>query len=164
MDPLMKPLKAFLMLSLTSALVLALVVTASCGDDDEDTDSGVIAAVGDLEIVQAFARAVELGGAAYFTIENTGGTDDALIEAASDVARRVELHETVTEEGMHKMQAVEEIAVPAGGEAILEPGGYHVMLIDLKEEQEVGDTFEITLTFREAGSVDLEIEVRSYTE
>lgn len=162
----MKSLKIFSMLLLTSALILALVATASCGDDDEDGDagSGAIATVGDLEIVEAYARSVELGGAAYFTIANTGDTDDALIEAASDVARRVEPHETVTEEGMHKMQAVEEIMVPAGGEAVMEPGGYHVMLIDLEEELELGDTFEITLTFREAGSVDLEIEVRSYTE
>jgi copper(I)-binding protein len=184
MDRVMKLRTPFWMpLVLTSALVLALVTTVSCGGDEEtgggatatvgateeasatpegEGASAAIATVGDLEIVEAYARSVELGGAAYFTIENTGDTDDALVGAASDVARRVELHETVTEEGMHKMLPVDEIAVPAGGEAVLEPGGYHVMLLDLKEELAVGDTFHITLTFEKAGSVDLEIEVRPF--
>ncbi len=183
MDPTMKSLKAFSVLLLTVALVVAVMATVSCGGDEgnggeatatvgvteeasptpEANGTGAaIATVGDLEIVEAYARVVELGGAAYFTIENKGDTDDALIDAASDAARRVELHETVTEEGMHKMLPVEEIAIPAGGEAILEPGGYHVMLMDLNEELQVGDKINITLTFKEAGPVDLAIEVTPF--
>jgi copper(I)-binding protein len=164
MDPLMKPLKAVSMLLLSSALVVALVVTVSCGNEADDTDAEreAIATVGELEIVEAYVHALMMGGAAYFTIENTGDTDDALIGAVCNAARRVDLHETVTDGRMMKMQPVEEIAVPAGGEAIMEPGGYHVMLIDLKQEYEVGDTLDMTLTFKEAGAIDLAVEVTPF--
>ncbi len=143
---------------LMSGLVLA--ATAGCQNDDE-TETTIVEA-GDLQITGAFARAVMDGGAAYLTVRNTGDEDDALVAASSDVAEMVGLHETVTEGAMMKMQAVEEIAVPAGGEAILEPGGYHVMLMQLKGPLEEGDTFDMTLTFAEAGTVDVAVAVKPF--
>jgi copper(I)-binding protein len=158
----MRPLKALSMLLLTGALLLALLATMSCGDDDDGETASI--KVGDLEITEPFARAVMDGGAPYLTIKNTGDDDDALVDASSNVTAKVGLHETVTDGTTMTMRAVEEIAIPAGGEAILEPGSYHVMLTELEEELGEGDTFEVTLTFEVAGSVDVEVEVKPFAE
>lgn len=151
---------ALWILGLAGALVLALVVSVGCGDgDDEGTFK-----LGDLEISDASARAGVHPSALYFTVKNTGDTDDALIGVASDVAGMAELHRTVTEGVTARMEPVEQIDVPANGEATLEPGGYHVMLMELEEPLEVGDTIEATLTFEEAGSVSIQVPVTSYAE
>ena len=62
--------------------------------------------------------------------------------------------------GAMTMQPVDSIELPAGEEVSLEPGGYHIMLLDLVAPLEVGDTFEITLTFENAGEVTVTAEVR----
>jgi copper(I)-binding protein len=62
--------------------------------------------------------------------------------------------------GMMTMQPVESIEVPADGSVALEPGGYHVMLLDVKKELVPGDTIEVTLTFERAGEVTVTADVR----
>jgi copper(I)-binding protein len=98
--------------------------------------------------------------AVYMVIRNEGGQADRLIRAESDVAETVELHETKMEGGMMKMEPVQGIDVPAGGQVELKPGGLHVMLIGLKRELAVGDRLTATLHFERAGVVTLEAEVR----
>lgn len=58
------------------------------------------------------------------------------------------------------MRPVEKIPVPAGETVNLQPGGYHIMLMDLAAPLEVGSTIEVTLTFENAGDVKVEAEVR----
>jgi hypothetical protein len=65
-----------------------------------------------------------------------------------------------SEAPMMEMRPVEEIPVAAGELVALEPGGYHIMLLDLGEPLEVGDQFEVTLTFEQAGELDVTVEVR----
>lgn len=62
---------------------------------------------------------------------------------------------------MMAMQPVAKIDIPAGGTVALEPGGYHLMLMELKEEPKVGSTVELTLTFEGAGDVVVKAEVRA---
>ena len=62
--------------------------------------------------------------------------------------------------GMMTMQPVESIPVPAGETVELKPGGYHVMLLDVKKVLAVGDTIDVTLTFEKAGEVTTTAEVR----
>ena len=62
--------------------------------------------------------------------------------------------------GMMTMQPVESIAVPAGETVELKPGGYHVMLLEVKKVLAVGDTIDVTLTFEKAGEVKATAEVR----
>jgi hypothetical protein len=57
------------------------------------------------------------------------------------------------------MQQVDAVDVPAGGEAVLEPGGYHVMLIGVTEELAEGDTVDLTLEFAESGEQTVSAEV-----
>jgi copper(I)-binding protein len=58
------------------------------------------------------------------------------------------------------MQRVDRVEIPAGGTVELKPGGYHIMLIGLTRELQVGEQIEITLTFEKAGEVTVTAEVR----
>jgi copper(I)-binding protein len=62
--------------------------------------------------------------------------------------------------GTMTMQEVARVEVPAGETVAFEPGGYHVMLFDLAEPLVAGETFEMELTFENAGTVTVEVEVR----
>lgn len=99
--------------------------------------------------------------AVYMKI-NSGGMADKLIKAESAVANAVELHTVEMKDGMMQMHPVEGgIEVPATGTLELKPGGYHVMLIGLKQELKPGDKFDVKLTFEKAGVKDVVAEVRS---
>jgi copper(I)-binding protein len=99
--------------------------------------------------------------AAYLTIVNTGADADRLTGAESDVAEAVELHQTVMKDNVMSMSAVDAIEVPANGQVDLEPGGYHVMLVGLKQGLNVGDTVKLTLVFEKAGRIDVQAQVKN---
>ena len=69
-----------------------------------------------------------------------------LVEARSPVAGRVELHETRIEQGVARMHHVEAVPIPAE----LKPGGYHVMLMDLKRQLKAGETVPLELVVEAA--------------
>lgn len=105
-----------------------------------------------------------LGGntsTAYMIVRNKGGSTDYLVGVQSEAAEAVEMHTTQTENGISTMRRVERIEVPAGGEAILQPGGFHIMLINLKRELSEGDMVTLTLEFEQSGIVEVDAEVRT---
>lgn len=105
--------------------------------------------------------AADRPAAGYLTIVG-GDTADALIAASSPVSGSIEIHETTADaSGMTAMHPVERIDIAAGATVRLEPGGYHLMLMELVEPVEVGDTVEITLTFETAGEVVVQAAVRA---
>ncbi|MEE4120626.1 MAG: copper chaperone PCu(A)C [Paracoccaceae bacterium] len=116
-----------------------------------------------LEVRDAYARAsspAAMSGAAFMEIVNTGGTDDRLVSAASDIAARVELHTHVMEGDVMRMVHVEEgFELPAGETVVLERGGRHVMFMGLAGPMEHGETVAVTLTFEQAGDMVVEIPV-----
>ena len=117
-----------------------------------------------LRIVQPFTRATPPGATAagvFFVVDNSGASPDALIRAASPVAGRVELHQMSMDGGVMKMRAMSAIDVPAKGRVELAPGSYHLMLLDLTQPIKVGDKVPVTLTFRDAGSIDVVLHVRA---
>jgi copper(I)-binding protein len=77
----------------------------------------------------------------------TSPTDAKLVEARSPAAGVVEIHEMKMDNNVMKMRAVENLALPAGKPVELKPGGYHVMLMDLKAQVKEGDTVPLTLVF-----------------
>lgn len=121
--------------------------------------------VGDLKIDHPFARASAgpaRNGAAYMTLHNTGDADDTLVAAAADVSERIELHEHIMDDGVMRMREVDGgIAVPAGGTAVLEPGGLHIMLLGLHAPLLEGESFPLTLTFERAGEVTVDVAVEA---
>jgi copper(I)-binding protein len=119
------------------------------------------AKAGEITIDQPFARATpaKVGGV-FMMLKNAGGNADRLVKAASPVAETVELHTHVKDGDAMRMRPVENIPVPAKGQTALEPGGYHVMLIGLKQALKEGTSFPLTLTFEKAGTVTLDIPVQ----
>lgn len=73
-------------------------------------------------------------------------TDARLVSAASPVAGVVEIHEMRMEGDVMRMRAVTGLDLPAGSTVELKPGGYHVMLMDLKKPLQDGDMVPLTLT------------------
>jgi copper(I)-binding protein len=117
-----------------------------------------------LSIDHAFTRATPPGaksGGAFLVVENAGPTPDRLIRVASPAAGLVEIHEMAMDAGVMKMRAVPGLDVPPGGKLELKPGGYHVMLLDLKQPLKVGDKVPLTLTFQNAGSIDIAVGVEA---
>ncbi len=99
-------------------------------------------------------------GAFYMTIEGSD-VDDRLVAAYASVCGATELHQTIVTDGVMRMRQAEGgIEIPAGGEALLEPGGYHVMCINKDVEFKVGDIIPVTLTFELAEMQTVDAEIR----
>jgi len=99
--------------------------------------------------------------AAYFLLTNYGDEDDRLLSAASDVAIRVEVHESYeAEEGMMGMREMEALPVPAGETVQFRQGGLHIMFIQLTRPLSDGDEIALTLTFEKAGDMTIDVPVR----
>lgn len=119
---------------------------------------------GDITIMDPYARAAgpsAKAGAAFMLLQNTGDTDDRLVAARTDAAKRVELHTHVESgDGIMQMQEIEGgIALPAGGTHHMMRGGDHVMLMGLNGPLEQGAEITVTLIFEQAGEVDVTIPV-----
>jgi len=103
-----------------------------------------------MSVDDPYVREVPPGqmiSASFMTLKNDADKEVALVKANSDVAKTVELHEHVHEDGMMKMRQVPKIVIPAKGETVLKPGGYHIMLIGLQRKIKSGDKIDINLEF-----------------
>jgi copper(I)-binding protein len=119
---------------------------------------------GDLVITQAWSRATPGGakiGGGYLTIENKGSAPDRLIGGSADVADKVQVHEMAMNNGVMTMRPLEKgLAIEPGKIVKLAPGGYHLMLVDLKSPLKQGDKLPVTLEFERAGKVKLSFDVQ----
>lgn len=99
--------------------------------------------------------------AGYMTITAPSERSDALIGASSPVAAAVEIHETSAgADGMMGMHPVDRVQLPSGSPVALEPGGYHLMLMDVAGELEAGDTIDLVLEFENASNVTIRATIR----
>ena len=119
---------------------------------------------GDLVITQAWSRATP-GGAkiagGYLTIENKGTAADRLVGGSGDVTARIEVHEMSMNDGVMTMRQLDKgLAIEPGKTVKLAPGGYHLMLLDLKSPLKQGDKVPVTLEFEKAGKVKLSFDVQ----
>lgn len=117
---------------------------------------------GPIQAEAGWSRAAGAGrvGAGFITLRNSGAAD-RLVAARAGIARTVELHTHLHENGVMRMRPVEAIDLPANGTVTLEPGGLHIMLIDLQQPLNRGDTVPITLVFEKAGEVQAQLAVQS---
>jgi copper(I)-binding protein len=84
-----------------------------------------------------------------------------LVSASSPVAGVVEVHEMVMDGNVMKMRAVTGLELPAGKAVELKPGGYHLMLMDLKQELKTGDSVPVTLLIEGTGGKRETLEVKA---
>lgn len=73
--------------------------------------------------------------------------DSKLVSASSPLTPVVEVHEMAMQDNVMRMRQIPAVELPAGKAVDLKPGGYHVMLLDLKQQVKEGDTVPITLVF-----------------
>ena len=85
-------------------------------------------------------------GVAYFTVSQGDGDPHSIAAAYVEGVGRTEMHETVTENGVSKMQPVKAVPIEAGKSVQFKAGGLHVMLFDVADTLKAGGTTEITLT------------------
>lgn len=104
----------------------------------------------DVVISDAWVRANAPGqsvGAAYMTL--TSSQDSNLFQVKSPVASSVEIHSMSVKNGVMKMRELETLPLQAGKPEKLAPGGFHLMLFDLKEQLKAGGTVTLTLSFKD---------------
>lgn len=116
-----------------------------------------------ISIIDPYVRLAPPGTkttGAFMTIKNASDKDIQIVKADSPAAHATELHNHINDSGIMRMRQVREIALPAKGEAVLKPGGYHVMLIDMKAPLKEGDKVAITLGFSDGGTKTIEVPVK----
>jgi periplasmic copper chaperone A len=96
---------------------------------------------------------------AFMQLTSTAG--GKLVSASSPSAGVVEIHEMVMEGSTMKMHAIPGLDLPAGKAVELKPGGYHVMLMDLKAPLKAGDSVPITLVVEGKDGKKESIEVKA---
>jgi copper(I)-binding protein len=118
---------------------------------------------GTVMVHDAWARATAgnaTTGAAYVVLMG-GEAPDQLTGTSTPVAATAEVHESVTDNGVMKMRAAPSVPIPAGKMVTFAPGGYHVMLMGLKQPLVADQSFPLTLTFAHAAPVTVEVKVRA---
>ena len=146
----------FLRRSLLASAMLAAGSLASIAHAAGAADS--------ITVVDPYVRQAPPGApatGAFMVIKNSGSKEIKVVKADNPASKLTELHTHLNEGGMMKMRQVPSIPVPAGGEAVLKPGGLHVMLIDLKTALKEGDTVPITLSFDDGSSKKIDVPVKN---
>ena len=101
--------------------------------------------------------------AAFFTMTNNADKSVNLIAVSSDIAEKVQIHTNINEDGMMKMRQVESIMIDANSSTSLQPGGYHVMFLGLKNDLTEGQSVELTLYFDNGEQIKVSTPVQKIT-
>ena len=117
---------------------------------------------GEIVVTRAWTRAAGQNGtgAGFLSIANRGSAADRLVGASSPIARVVEIHTHIREGDILRMRPVAAIDLPPGGTVTLQPGGFHLMLIGLKEPLIQGQSVPLTLRFERAGELQVMLAVQ----
>jgi copper(I)-binding protein len=101
--------------------------------------------------------------AAYMTIANNSAKTVSLMEVQSPAFDHVEMHRSMVKDGMMHMMKQDSIEIPAGGKVMLQPGGYHLMLMKPKHALKAGDKVSFTLKFNDGSRSDVNAPVKKAT-
>ncbi len=121
-------------------LLIALALACAC-----------LSAHAAVEITEAWARATPPGqevGAAYMNLKSDQAA--RLVGASSPIADSIEIHEMSMKNGVMQMRMMQTMPLPAGKVVKLAPGGFHLMLFDLKTPLKAGESIEIELALKDA--------------
>lgn len=137
-------------------LALGLLATATAAQAHDYT-------LGALKIGHPWARATAAtapAGGGFLVVTNTGTTPDRLISARSPAAGLVQIHEMKMEGTVMRMRELEKgLEIPAGATVTLAPGGFHLMMMGLKEPLAQGTKVPLTLVFEKAGKIEVDLAV-----
>jgi hypothetical protein len=127
-----------------------------------------VVSAADLDIKSPWVRGTVAGQKATGAfMELTSASGIAIVGASSPVANVTEIHEMKMDGGVMKMRAIPRLDVAAGKPVSLAPGGYHVMLMDLKQQLKKGDVVPLTLQIenkdKKVETIEIKAEVRELT-
>ncbi|HUK07073.1 MAG TPA: copper chaperone PCu(A)C [Stellaceae bacterium] len=131
-------------IAVTSLLALTMIASVS-------------AQTSSIEVNHVWARATPAGAktaAVYMTLTNKGSAPDRLMSVSTSVADKADVHTTINDNGVMRMRPVTALDVKPGMPTVLKPGGYHIMLMDLKGPLVAGQSFALSLTFEKAGTIN----------
>ena len=117
-----------------------------------------------IEVVAPYVRLAPPGAqatGAFMTIRNTGNRVVRLVKAECVAAQATELHEHINDQGVMRMRQVPAIELPAMGESVLKPGGYHVMLLGMKQPLQEGEAVVMVLGFDDGSSTRVSAVVKN---
>lgn len=146
---------------LSKLFLISLVLLTACSSD-ENTQTATKSADA-ISVDAPYIRAMPPGQAVtamFMTLQNSSDTERFLVAATGDISEKIELHEHTHVDGMMKMREVPEIAIPKQDKAALKPGGYHIMLIGLKKDLQVGEKISFDLQFKDGSQTSITAEVK----
>lgn len=143
---------------LTAAVLAGLTACSSAADEPADQ-------AGAVTVAEPWAKAAEDGMTSVFAdLVNDSDEEVTIVAASSPAAASTELHEVVLTAGVAGMQEKEGgFAVPADSTYLLEPGGDHLMLMDLTTPLEPGDDVPMTLTFADGSTLEFRAPIRDFS-
>ena len=104
-----------------------------------------------------------MASAAYMIIENLSSQPKILTSATCDAFKSIEIHRTVSHNGMMKMEPQPQLPIAANDQVTLAPGGYHLMLMGSKKPLRAGDEVNLLLKFADGEEITITAEVRKFT-
>jgi periplasmic copper chaperone A len=116
-----------------------------------------------ITVIEPWARATPPGmtmTAAYLSITNRGPRPDVLVSASSPAAADVDLHRSVVQGGMSRMQPAGAVTIAPGSTLRIEPTGLHMMLVGVAAPLLPGASLPLTLRFRDAGEITVQVAIR----
>lgn len=150
-------------LALTAPLLLA-GCAGSAPDTATASAASTEASTSTVALRDGWAKAGDGMTGVFGSIVNDGDTDLTLVRAESPAAGMIELHETVTTGGAATMREVDGgFTIPAGGSFELEPGGNHIMFMDMPEALLAGDEVPLTLTFDDDSTLEVTVLVKDFS-
>ncbi len=158
-------LRGGVLIGAAAVMLAGVVLAASCGGGDNSSATTTATAPTQASkptVTDQRARAtVNDTTGVYFTVMNPGAADRLLsVKADPEIAGLAQLHEMAANGATMKMQEVKAgIVVPANGALELKPGGYHVMLMNLKKPLSAGDSLKLDLVFEKAGTISIVVPV-----
>lgn len=156
--------------SLRSVLIVGLVLGLSalfltgCGETKSAATEADSVTMSDAWVKAAPMKDMMTGG--FGVLKNSSDADITIKSiSAADVAAMGEQHETgMDDNGKMTMKPVEGgHVIPAGGELVLEPGGYHFMFMNLKKDLVAGETVPLLITFTDGSTLTVDALVKDFT-
>ncbi|SIS14246.1 copper chaperone PCu(A)C [Microbacterium sp. RURRCA19A] len=151
--------------SLLRLSALALAATVALSGCASTAPAPAVPAADSFSTTDVWVKAADAGMSAGFgELRNDGDTDLTVVSATSPSTSAMELHETVqNESGQMVMRPVEGgFVIPAHGAITLEPGGDHLMFMDVTTPLRVGDETTITLTFSDDSTAEITAPVKEF--
>ena len=152
----------------TAAAVLALAACGTASDSPDATPTGTSATRAGASVVleDGWVTTADSGMAAAFgTLQNTGASDATVVSVTTPASSATELHETVEDAtGQLVMRPKADGFTVAAGQALtLEPGGNHLMLMDLVEPLRPGDEVALTLTLADGSTYEVTVPAKDFS-